>query len=114
MVTLVPGGPDVGEKAVTVGAEPPLVTVNTPGLSFTPPGVATVMGPVSAPVGTVAVMRLEVVAEKETAATPPKATERAPVKFAPLIDTTVPGGPDTGEKSLTTGAAAWLLDPEAV
>ena len=53
ITTLVPTGPLVGLKLVTVGAE---VTVKEVALVAVPPGVVTEMGPVVAPEGTAAVI----------------------------------------------------------
>ena len=51
IVTLVPTGPLVGVKLVTVGAG---TTVKLLALVAVPPGVVTLTGPVVAPAGTVA------------------------------------------------------------
>ena len=51
MVTLVPTGPLVGAKLVSVGGG---TTVNALLLVTFPPGVVTLIGPVVAPAGTVA------------------------------------------------------------
>src|SRR5690242_12617853 len=53
MLTDVPGGPEVGVNEVTAGAA---VTVNEAVLVPVPAGVVTAIGPVVAPVGTVAVI----------------------------------------------------------
>jgi hypothetical protein len=53
MVTLVPTGPLVGAKLVTVGG---LMTVKLPALLAVPAGLMTLIGPLVAPAGTVAVM----------------------------------------------------------
>ncbi len=53
ITTLVPTGPLVGEKLVIVGAA---TTVKLPALAVVPRGVVTAIGPVVAPVGTVAVI----------------------------------------------------------
>jgi hypothetical protein len=55
MVTAVPIPPIVGEKLVMVGGAPP-VTLKFVALFALPPGVVTEIGPVLAPVGTVAVI----------------------------------------------------------
>jgi hypothetical protein len=52
-VTFVPTGPEFGVKLVIVGAE---TTMNLVGLLPFPPGLVTVMLPLVAPVGTVAVI----------------------------------------------------------
>ncbi len=51
IVTTVPTGPEIGEKLFTVGFTRKLVAVQA-----VPTGVVTEIGPVSAPVGTVAVI----------------------------------------------------------
>jgi hypothetical protein len=87
MVTGVPTGPLLGENPAIFG-----VTLNVPSAVATPPAVVTVIDPVSAPVGTVAV-----ISESETTAnaagTPPKVTPVVCVRLCPLIVTTVPIAP---------------------
>ena len=68
-----------------------------------PPGVVTVIEPVTLPLPTVAVSEVELVTEKESAAVPPKATAVAPVKLAPVIATTNPGGPLLGVNDAMVG-----------
>ena len=53
ITTLAPTAPLVGEKLVIVGAA---MTVKDPALVAVPPGVVTLIGPVTAPEGTVAVI----------------------------------------------------------
>jgi hypothetical protein len=53
MVTLVPTGALVGVKLETVGG---LITVKLPALLAVPAGLMTLIGPLVAPAGTVAVM----------------------------------------------------------
>ena len=53
ITTFVPTGPLAGEKLVIVGAR---ITVKLPALAAVPPGVVTVIAPVVAPEGTVAVI----------------------------------------------------------
>jgi hypothetical protein len=55
IVTVVPTGPLVGEKPLTVGSVLE-VTVNDAELVAVPPGVVTEIGPVVAPVGTATLM----------------------------------------------------------
>jgi hypothetical protein len=57
MVTLVPEGPLVGENELIVG-DPAGVTVKSSALVAFPVAVRTDMGPVDAPGGTTAVMRV--------------------------------------------------------
>ena len=56
-------------------------------LRAVPPAVVTLMGPVLAPAGTVAVIRVEELTTEPTAETPLKATPLTPTKFAPVIVT---------------------------
>lgn len=114
IVTTVPGGPDDGEKPVTVGDPPPLVTTKTVRLSILPRSrVAITIGPVLAPGGTVAVTCVALRGLKVLGrqAWPPNDTERSRsvVRSAPLtvIVTTVPCGPDAGLKPVIH-ALAWL------
>jgi hypothetical protein len=58
-----------------------------------PSGVVAVIGPVFAPVGTVAVMCVSVSTENLVAFTPPNVTFVAPVKLVPVIFTWVPTEP---------------------
>jgi len=106
MVTGVPTGPLLGENPVIFG-----VTLNAPAAVATPPVVVTVIDPVSAPVGTVAV-----ISESETTAnaagTPPNVTPVVCVRLCPLIVTTVPIAPRVGAKLETAGSTRYgkLLD----
>ena len=79
-------GPDVTVKRVLVLKGP---------LS----GVVTVMGPVVAPAGTVVVI-VPGGPSVKVAATPLNETAVAPVKFAPVIVTFVPTGPNVGANGL--------------
>jgi len=67
-----------------------------------PAGLVTVMGPVVAPAGTVAVICVALLTVK-VAATPLKRTSVVPVKFVPVMVTEVPTGPDVGEKLVMVG-----------
>jgi hypothetical protein len=58
---------------------------------------------VNAPGGTVALTEVDETTVKLTAAAPPNVTAVAPERLVPLIVTTVPTGPDVGEKPLTAG-----------
>ena len=87
IVTLVPTGPLVGLNEVTVGGA---FTVKFEAEVAEPPGVVTPIGPVVAPLGTVAAIVLDVLTVKLVAAVPLKVTELAPVKLLPLIVTLVP------------------------
>src|SRR5213596_330292 len=104
IVTEVPTGPLVGVKDVIVGA---VVTVKSDALVAVPPGVVTVILPVTAPLGTLAVTRVPApFTENVVAATPPNFTEVAPLKFVPLIVTEVPTGPLVGVKDVIVGVGA--------
>jgi hypothetical protein len=95
IVTLVPTGPDPGEKLVIDGEEPD-VTVKLFALVAVPAVAVTVIFPVVAPEGTVAVIWVELF-RVNVAAVPLKATAEAPLKFVPVIETDVPTGPEAGE-----------------
>jgi len=69
-----------------------------------PFGVVTVIGPVVAPAGTVAVICVSESSVQLVAAVSLNLTEVAPVKLLPLMVTTVPTGPITGEKDEIVGA----------
>jgi hypothetical protein len=99
IVTLVPTGPLAGVKLATVGG---LITVKLLALLAVPAGLVTLIGPVAAPAGTVAVI---VVAEftVKLALVPLNSTAVAVVKFVPLIVTLVPTGPLLGVKLATVG-----------
>jgi hypothetical protein len=104
--TEVPTGPLVGLNDVIVGA-PVVVTVKFVELVAVPSGLATAIGPVVAPAGTVAVIfcALSIV---NVADVPLKVTlvTLGPLKFWPWIVTEVPTGPLAGENELIVGAAA--------
>jgi hypothetical protein len=105
IVTDVPTGPLVGLNDVIVGAPAP-VTVKFVALVAVPPGVVTAIGPVVAPVGTVAVICVLKFTVKLAAAVPPKVTAVAPVKPAPMITTEVPTGPLVGVNEVMIGCDA--------
>jgi len=110
IVTEVPTGPLVGENDVIVG---PPVTVNVPELVSEQAGVVTLILPVVAPDGTVAVIFDEELTVKD-ADVPLNFTEVAPLKFEPLIVTDVPTGPLVGENDEIVGAeleVTWKLVP---
>jgi len=103
IVTDVPTGPELGFRLLMLGAG--TVTVKVKPLLTCPPTVATTL-PVLAPLGTGTAMlvALQLVG---VALTPPKVTVLAPCvapKFAPLIVTEVPTGPDDGFKPVMLGA----------
>jgi hypothetical protein len=94
MVTLVPIAPDVGVKLEIVGGGD-AVTVKLDALVAAPTEVLTLIGPVVAPLGTVAVIWASERSVK-LALVPLNLTAVAPVKFAPVMATLVPTGPDIG------------------
>ena len=71
-------------------------------LAPVPPGPVTAIGPVIAPAGTVAVIWISKITLK-MAATPPKVTAVAPLKFAPEMVTLAPASPLVGKKEVTCG-----------
>jgi hypothetical protein len=101
-----PTGPLVGLNDVIVGAPTP-ITVKFVELVAVPSGLATAIGPVVAPTGTVAVIfcALSIV---NVADVPSKVTlvTSGPLKLLPWIVTEVPTGPLVGENELIVGAAA--------
>lgn len=98
--TVVPTGPVAGENEVIVGA--PTVTVKSVELVAVPFAVVTVILPVEAPAGTVALILVDEVTVK-VAETPLNFTDEAPVKPVPLIVTVVPTGPLFGENDEIVG-----------
>jgi len=99
IVTLVPTGPLAGAKLAIVGG---LITVKLPALLAVPAGLVTLIGPVAAPAGTVAVIALAEFTVK-LALVPLNRTAVAPVNFVPLIVTLVPTGPLLGAKLAIVG-----------
>jgi hypothetical protein len=78
------------------------VNVKLPELVAVPPGVVTLILPVEAPEGTVAVIWVEDSTVK-VAATPLNRTELAPVKSVPVMVTTVSTRPEPGENLAMVG-----------
>ena len=78
------------------------ITVNAVPLVAVPPGVTTLIVPVVAPAGTVAVICPSLFTVKE-ATTPWKVTLVAPVNPDPVITTVVPTGPTVGRNPVITG-----------
>lgn len=103
IVTEVPGPPLAGEKLVSVGGGR-AVTVNDEALVAVPEGVVTVIGPVVAVAGTVAVICVEETTVNVVALVPLNATAAAPFKLVPLIVTEAPTAPLLGEKPVSVGA----------
>ena len=103
-VTLVPVGPLAGAKLVIVGATAD--TVKLLAEFALPCGVVTAIFPVTAPMGTVAVIFVALTTENVVAAFPPTETEVAPVKFVPVSVMEVPVGPLAGVKLEIDGVEA--------
>ena len=80
------------------------MTVKCDALTATPFAVVTVIGPVPAPKGRVAVIWDSESTENE-AGTPLNATEETPAKFNPVSVTVVSAGPKAGLKVLRVGAS---------
>src|SRR5204863_5258109 len=111
MVTLVPTGPLLGVKLEIVGG---LMTVKLAALLAVPSEVVTLIGPLVAPAGTVAVIAVAEPTVK-LALVPLNSTALAPEKLVPLIVTLAPTGPLPGVKlvivgGLVTVKLAALLD----
>ncbi len=94
------------------------MTVKLWELQPVPPGVVTQIFPLVAPVGTVALIRVDEVTMNVVAETPLNVTLVAPVKFVPVMVTDVPTGPLVGENEEIVGAAVvvvtvklWELQP---
>jgi hypothetical protein len=104
IVTAVPALPLVGLNDVIRGAgTDDVVTVKADALVALPPGAVTLIGPLVAPLGTVAV----ICASESTvnvAAVPLNATDVAPVNPPPLNVTDVPLAPLVGVNELIDGA----------
>ncbi len=105
MVTEVPTGPLVGENEVIVGTGEG-VTVKFVELAPVPSSVVTLMGPVVAPDGTLAVIFVLEFTVKVAAAVVLNFTSVAPEKWFPLMVTDVPTGPLVGENESISGAGA--------
>jgi hypothetical protein len=102
IVTEVPMAPDVGFRVAMLGAE--VVTAKLTLLVATPPTVTATL-PVVAPVGTGATM-LEALQLVGVAVVPLNVTVLVPCvepKFAPLIVTDVPTGPEVGLRLVMFG-----------
>jgi hypothetical protein len=105
MTTDDPIAPLTGAKDVMVGAAA-VTTVKLAELAVSlPPLVWTVIGPVVAPVGTVAVSVVAFTVLNVTAACPLKSTPVTLAKPVPVIVTDVPTTPHTGVNDVTAAAA---------
>ena len=109
MVTAVPEGPETGEKSVMLGA-PTTTTENESALSAVPPGVVTAILPEMAPAGTVALSWVALRTSAE-AAVPLNVTAPTSTKFVPLMVTSVPMGPEPGEKLVMVGSSTTPKPP---
>src|SRR5947209_613086 len=96
-------------EEVTVVVDAKKTTVKLVALVAVPSGVVTAMASVVAPVGTVAVMEVSETTAK-LAGSPLNLTAVAPVKFVPVIVTTVPTGPKIGVNGLKLSPSrkAWM------
>jgi len=97
----------VGEKLVIVGGG---MTVKLLALLAVPPAVVTLIGPVEAPLGTVAAIEVDEFTVKP-ALTPLNRTALAPVKLVPLMVTIVPTPPLVGEKLVIVGGGMTVKLP---
>ena len=80
-------------------------TVNALLLAAVPPGAVTLIGPLVAAAGTVAVICVSLFTVYTVTAVPLNFTAVAPVNPLPVMDTTVPTVPLAGLKLLIAGAA---------
>jgi hypothetical protein len=105
MTTDVPTGPEFGTNEVIVGTAGAPVTVKSWLLIAVPLGVVTLIRPVVALFGTVAVSRVpEGFDENVVAFVRLNLTAVVPTKFEPLMVREVPTGPLVGEKFVMVGA----------
>ena len=100
IVTGVPFDPLVGEKELIFGS-----TVKLVELVALPTVLVTLIGPLVAPLGTLALSWVSEIPLKDAAGVPLKATAVVPVKWVPVMVTIFPTAPRTGEKELIVGAA---------
>ena len=105
-VTVQPAAPLAGEKLLIVGG-PGEVGVKLLLLHVVPFGVFTLIQPLSAPPGTVAVICVSEFTVK-LAGTRKKVTAVAPVKFVPVIVTVQPAAPLAGVNELMCGVMVKL------
>src|SRR5947208_929285 len=99
IVTLVPTGPLLGVKLEIVGG---LMTVKLAALLAVPSEVVTLIGPLVAPAGTVAVIAVAEPTVK-LALAPLRRTAGAPLNLVPLSFTLVPTGARTGVEFVIVG-----------
>src|SRR5262249_24859483 len=108
IMTIVPTRPPMGEKLVIFGK-----TVKLSVLVTVPPAVVTLIGPVTADKGTVALIDVGERMAKELT-TPPNFTDITPEKLVPEIVTLVPTRPLVGVKLSTVGETPKLVRVEKV
>jgi hypothetical protein len=106
IVTEVPAKPLVGLKLEIVGV---FVIVKLAADAAVPPGVPTRIFPVVVLAATVAVICVALSTEKLAAVFPLNVTAVAPVRFVPVMTTTVPATPDGGVKLEIEGAAGGVV-----
>ena len=99
-----PTGPLFGAKAVICGGVGAgTVTLNAVALLPVPSGVVTLIGPDDAPAGTLARICASLSTLNAVAGVPLKATVVVPVKWLPVMVTSVPTGPLFGAKAVICG-----------
>src|SRR3972149_5735547 len=111
IVTSVPTGPEAGEKPLIDGGG---ITVKLSELVPVPPGASTEICPELAPAGTVALICVFETTVNAPASVGPNLTAVAPSKPVPSIVTSVPTGPEVGEKPLIEGGGMTVKLPELV
>ena len=97
--TVVPTVPVGGANELMCG-----VTVKFPADAAEPKELVSVIGPVVAPLGTLALYWLSEIPHRMVADAPLNLTPERPVKLVPVNVTVVPAGPLFGEKLVTPGA----------
>ena len=95
---------------VTLKGVTKLETVKLVVVVTVPPGVVIVIGPVVAPVGTVAVIWVAEFTTTLVAVIPLNLTTVVPIKPEPEITTEVPVGPEVGVKDVIVGAGGVLVN----
>jgi hypothetical protein len=112
-VTAVPMGPLVGVNELIEGDCAVGVTVKSSTLVAVAPGLVTLIFPVVAPGGTVALICVSEIVVK-AASVPLKRTLAVPVKFVPLTVTAVPTGPLVGVNEVIVGGRVTVKSPVLV
>ena len=101
--TTVPTGPEPGEMLVIVGAWLGASTTKLEALVADPDAENALIGPETAPTGTVNVKLVPFPVVKLETDAPPTLTDEIPVRFTPFTVTTVPGAPELGENEVMAG-----------